>query len=1322
MANLVYGINIKADGSGQVAAEVKKTEQAFAGLEAKVNQTSTSFRSFDSAINENSKNISNSIGINANALSSIKNLAAGYLSFSGAIKAANLADNYKKLTAQLQSATSSQAEFFTAMKNVEQIAKSAQANINAIGSTYSRLSLSLKDFGVNQTQVATITETLSLALKVNGATAEETGSAMLQLSQAFSKGKLDGDEFKSAMEVAPNLMLELAKSMGVTKAALYDLSEQGKLTTDVLINGFSNPEFLNSLRNQADQMRTIKGAFQELENSLVLAVGTFDKATGASDLLAAALGGVSSSLDTLIKLANNEPINWGKFIPGAGKSIQVQEDGTVLVDTLSNIAKQAQLTNKYLGKIGEIPPNIDLGNINDATDGFKKINEQINSFLNNQDFDSKGDRFRKQIVGLNKAFLQATKGVVEGSPLYIDALKKFESKRDEILEAFASKEKKRKIEDPLKSARENLKQLELENKLIAQGASLDEAQTIAKLRLTGATDAFIVATLNANQAQKAYIDKQKTAEDQEKTLAKNREDALQSIDQITEKTYAESAAFKEKYDLLTRGVEVTRENELAILDQTIANTEWAKSQAQSLGYTKENIDFIDTQISAYKRLREAKADALTNETALKSAQATKKAADDAIKENERALKESAKEAAKAADDINKSLTDALLRGFESGKGFAKNFRDTLTNMFKTLVLRPAISFLIDSSGITKALAGIGSAFSGNGLAGQAATEITGNSGFGGLLSQGKTLFEGITQGFGNLNNSFIESIAGLGTTLRGFGLDGLGTLIENNSTMLGNIAPYAGAALSLLKGDVKGAFFQGAGAAIGNYFGGPVGGAIGSFVGKIVGGLFGKKKAPRFDSNVTGTFLTDDKAYSTAQGFTQYKRLGADAQLGDLGKAFSKTLDTMLSEFGLGADITTSNRLQQKRKKSIGDFTAVFDGITVSANTSGKAKNTQDTFNRLVDTVLSTTIIQAIQSSKLTDGIKSLFDDLTDKTQVANMINASLALNSAQDALINQFGLTVDAAAKVSASQEDVLAMVNNLAASALSARSVGQALIDTRDALVEATKLDILPATLSGFDNILKGIDTSTQAGAERFAEVFNQRASVASLINATDSIKNGVRSSLFDIVSGDRKRQMATDVLNSLFGALNLAVPESLDAFIKMADTIDYSTKAGLDLAAAFPNLVNAFEQVEDSSNSVAESLSKSADSFKSLVDFNRYRGIANAYGSGYAKTVLNIPSFDVGTNSVPADMLAFVHANERIVPAADNQAMINALKNEGMQLLLQEVAKLRADNRTGIEESIKQLLALATKLDKWDKRGLPQFDPESDKGAVIDVKVAA
>lgn len=194
-------------------------------------------------------------------------------------------DAMTKMRGQLSNATKSQEEFNAALSSVRSIANQVQSDLGSIGTVYARLSNALQDMGASQQQVTDVTKTMALALRVNGASAAETSSALLQLSQAFGAGKLSGDEFRSAMESAPNLMRELAKSIGVPVGQLKELAANGQITSDILLKAFSNPELLKSLEAQNEKMKTISGSWQNLQNRLVNGIDIIDKRIGASKFI-----------------------------------------------------------------------------------------------------------------------------------------------------------------------------------------------------------------------------------------------------------------------------------------------------------------------------------------------------------------------------------------------------------------------------------------------------------------------------------------------------------------------------------------------------------------------------------------------------------------------------------------------------------------------------------------------------------------------------------------------------------------------------------------------------------------------------------------------------------------------------------------------------------------------------------------------------------------------------------------------------------------------------------------------------------------------------
>lgn len=94
--------------------------------------------------------------------------------------------------------------------------------------------------------------------------------------------------------------------------------------------------------------------------------------------------------------------------------------------------------------------------------------------------------------------------------------------------------------------------------------------------------------------------------------------------------------------------------------------------------------------------------------------------------------------------------------------------------------------------------------------------------------------------------------------------------------------------------------------------------------------------------------------------------------------------------------------------------------------------------------------------------------------------------------------------------------------------------------------------------------------------------------------------------------------------------------------------------------------------------------------------------------------IPRFDVGTNRVPQDMLAMVHKNEAIVPAAFNPWAGGSMGGgnlEGLvRQLLSEAVQSREERRQQAGEIVRLNAQIARLLQRWDGDGLPHEREEA------------
>ncbi|MGK5049603.1 tape measure protein [Janthinobacterium sp. GB4P2] len=235
--------------------------------------------------------------INATA-NAMKAALAGIGIGAGLAEIIKMADEYAKFTAQLRLASTSAADYAASYEAVKRIAKTSQQDLASTGVLYARIANGTRELGTTQKQVAAITETVNLALRVSGATATESASAQLQLSQAFASGTLRGEEFNAVNEAAPRLMKALADGMGLPVGALKAMAGEGLITSQIMATVL--PKALESLREESKNIQTISGAFTVLKNEMLEFFGIQAQANGTVAAITGAIRLLSENLTSLV--------------------------------------------------------------------------------------------------------------------------------------------------------------------------------------------------------------------------------------------------------------------------------------------------------------------------------------------------------------------------------------------------------------------------------------------------------------------------------------------------------------------------------------------------------------------------------------------------------------------------------------------------------------------------------------------------------------------------------------------------------------------------------------------------------------------------------------------------------------------------------------------------------------------------------------------------------------------------------------------------------------------------------------------------------------
>ncbi|MBU3081255.1 tape measure protein [Acinetobacter baumannii] len=229
------------------------------------------------------------------AIKSLAGYMAGLVTINAAI---NNMDTYMGLQNRLKLVTNNQAELNKATEDTFQIAQKTYSAWDSVLQVYQRFSDNAKTLNLTMDDTARLTETVSKAVAISGASAEAADAALVQFGQALASGTLRGEELNSVMEQTPALAKAIAQGMGITVGQLRSVAAEGKITSKEIVKALKNAQDdVDALFAKTDI--TIGQSLTLLNNEIIKFVGEAGKGSGAAQVLAGSVQTLASNLDLI---------------------------------------------------------------------------------------------------------------------------------------------------------------------------------------------------------------------------------------------------------------------------------------------------------------------------------------------------------------------------------------------------------------------------------------------------------------------------------------------------------------------------------------------------------------------------------------------------------------------------------------------------------------------------------------------------------------------------------------------------------------------------------------------------------------------------------------------------------------------------------------------------------------------------------------------------------------------------------------------------------------------------------------------------------------
>lgn len=272
---------------------------------------------------------------------------AGFLSVREVVR---YADSWTELQNRLKLVTHSTQELNKATNDVFNIAQSSRQSLDSTAQVYQRFAENADRLGLSQQKVADLTDTVSKAVAISGASAASAEAALIQFGQALASGQLRGEELNSVMEQTPGLARAIAEGMGISIGELRKMAADGKTSIDQVIKALEKAK-AGVDQKFATSVATVSQAFTNLQSSVTKYIGEANNSAGATQLLSGGMNALALNLDTVVRGAEAlgaaviaaKIVNWTKATYGQIVATQGKAQAELVAAKATQASTTAEL-------------------------------------------------------------------------------------------------------------------------------------------------------------------------------------------------------------------------------------------------------------------------------------------------------------------------------------------------------------------------------------------------------------------------------------------------------------------------------------------------------------------------------------------------------------------------------------------------------------------------------------------------------------------------------------------------------------------------------------------------------------------------------------------------------------------------------------------------------------------------------------------------------------------------------------------------------------------------------------------------------------------